>query len=211
MNVFVEKLLERPTSHKLLLWLGSLGIIFLLFWQYSYSSLMQRADELGKDIESLNSQILTEQRTVRNLSKFRKEVESLESLKGIALKQLPYKKDIPNLLNSITSLAKDSGLEVVRFAPDKEVVRDFYAEVPVQLEFKGNFIQLMSFFDDVSKLSRIVSVGSIQMGNPKGYQEQIQVAIDGSCRLTTYRHLEENEKVQVEEKASEQQKRRKTK
>ena len=195
MNAFVERILERPTSHKVGIWVVTLGLPVFLVWQYLYSPLLDKQDELQKEIESTASQISTEERVVRNLPKFRDEVKRLEGLKKLALDQLPFKREIPNLLNSVTTLAKESGLEVLRFAPDKEIIKDFYAEIPVAVEFKGTFNQVMTFFDEVSRLSRIISVGNISLGDPRGYQEKTQVAIDGSCKVTAYRHLEESEMI----------------
>ena len=201
MSVILEKFMERPTSHKVIFWLGSLGLLIFIFWQYFYSPLIQKTDELEKEIESISSQISNEERIVKSLPKFRDEVKQLEKLKELALNQLPYKREIPNLLNSVTTLAKESGLEVLRFAPEKDAIRNFYAEVPVAVEFKGSFNQVMVFFDEVSRLSRIVSVGDIVLGSPRGYQENAQVAIDGTCKVTTYRHLEENEMIKEDEES----------
>lgn len=199
MSVIIERFLERPTSHKVIFWIGSFAIIGFIFWQYSYGPQSKKAMELEKEIEATNSQIQIEQRTVRNLAKFREEVKALESLRETALAQLPYKREIANLLNSITSLTKDSGLEVFTFAPGKDAIKDFYAEVPVDLRFRGTFSKIMTFFDEVSRLSRIVSVSNINLSNPKGFQEDAQISVDGSCQVITYRHLEEDERIKEDE------------
>ena len=191
----IESLLERPKGQKIAFWLVSLGILIFVFYQYLFSPINERKEALQKDQDSLRTQIATEERTIRNLPKFRAEVKALESLRETALSQLPYKNEIDGLLESITTLARESGLEVLRFAPGEEQVKDFYAEVPVQLDFDGTFSQLMTFFDELSRLSRIVSVSSITVKDPHGYQEEVQVGVTGSCRLIAYRHLEESERI----------------
>ena len=201
---FVERFLERPKGQKIAFWVGSLAVILFVYWQYVYSPVVEQKDKLEKDQDSFKSQIATEQRTIRNLPKFRAEVKALESLRQIALNQLPYRNEMDGLLESVTTLARESGLNVLRFAPGDEQLREFYAEVPIQLDFEGNFQQLMTFFDELSRLTRIVSVSSINIKNPKGYQEELQVEVEGSCKLIAYRHLDENERapsIQKEEQS----------
>ena len=67
------------------------------------------------------------------------------------------------LLTDVTSLGKNAGLEFKAFRPQDEVRRDFYAEVPIAVVFEGRFHDIARFFDLVSKLPRIVNMGSIQM------------------------------------------------
>ncbi|NMC64131.1 MAG: type 4a pilus biogenesis protein PilO [SAR324 cluster bacterium] len=210
-SAFIERFLERPKSHKVLFWIASLAFLIFVFWQYLYSPVSEKKAKLEGDKESLNKQISAERLVVRNLPKFREEVKALESLREMALNQLPYKRDMDGLLSSVTSLAKDSGLEVIRFAPGNEEIRDIYAERPIQLDFTGSFQQLMTFFDELSRLSRIISVTGINLKNPKGYQEEVQVGIDGSCKLLIYRQLEEDERIDTGSKEEDKFKRGKGK
>ncbi len=193
----IERFLERPRGQKAAFWALSIGLIVFLFWQYAFGPVNEKRETLTRDRDSLKTQISSEERILRNLPRVRKEIAALESLRQVALNQLPKKNEMGNLLSSVTGLAKDSGLEVVRFDPGDEQVREYYVEVPVQIEFLGSFQQMMTFFDELSRLARIVSISSIGVQNPRGFQEQAQVSVEGSCRLITYRHLEESEMITV--------------
>ena len=57
----------------------------------------------------------------------------------LALRQLPDSKELPVLLTDVTSLGKNAGLEFKAFRPRPEIQRDFYAEVPIEIEFTGRF------------------------------------------------------------------------
>lgn len=206
-NAFIERILERPRSQRIGLWIGSLALIVFLFWHFLYGPLNERGKELEKDVETLRGQVMNEERIVRNLPKFRDEVKALEALRQLALNQLPYKKEMDDLLTSVTSIARESGLEVIRFAPGEEQLKELYAEVPIDITFEGTFTQMMTFFDEISRLSRIVSVSNLNLSDPRGYQEEAEVSVQGTCRLTTYRHLEENESVTAQKKNSTESKR----
>ena len=60
----------------------------------------------------------------------------LESKLKVALRQLPDSKELPVLLTDINSLGKNAGLEIKRLpAAAGGRKRDFYAEVPIEVEF----------------------------------------------------------------------------
>src|SRR5690606_2136412 len=100
---------------------------------------------------------------VSNLAAFEQELADLEQQLKTALRQLPDSKELPVLLTDITSLGKDAGLEFRLFKPKEEVPRDFYAEVPIEIEFSGTYHDIARFFDKVSKLPRIVNVSRMNM------------------------------------------------
>lgn len=198
MSAFLDKVLERPKSQLIGIWIGSLAVITFVFWQYFYSVKSRELVETEDKRDSLNTQISQEQRLASSLPKFRKEVKALRGKKEFALKQLPERREIPGLLDSIATLAKTSGLEVKRFAPKTDVIMDFYAAVPVQVEMRGTYHQIATFFDELSGLSRIVNVNDIKLTNPQGVEEDANVQVDSSCTITTFRYLEENERVQID-------------
>jgi type IV pilus assembly protein PilO len=70
-------------------------------------------------------------------------------------------------------------------------VHEFYAEVPVQMVMDGGFHEFGIFFDRVSKMSRIVSVTDIRMGDPRDVGPEVDLNTSG--RIVTFRFLTEEE------------------
>jgi type IV pilus assembly protein PilO len=125
-----------------------------------------------------------------NLPAFERELENLEAELKVALRQLPDSKEIPGLLTDISTLAKNAGLDIKRFKPNAEVARGFYAEVPLDIEFTGTFHQVVTFFDLVAKLPRIVNVGELNMQIEDERTEETILRVGG--RATTFRFIEQN-------------------
>ncbi len=198
MHQAIEDFLERPTSHKAAFWVGSILVICVLFWQYVYSASSTELDELTTKAEDLEVKIADERRRAANLEKLKLKVKDLDIKLKIALQELPDKKEIPGLLTSISSLARDAGLEIPLFKPFPEAYKDFYAEVPVAIAVTGTFHQVASFFDEVGHLPRIVNINQIVVREPKVGQDQVMVTAD--CVATTFRYLEENERAQQSKK-----------
>ncbi|MCB0310797.1 MAG: type 4a pilus biogenesis protein PilO, partial [Bdellovibrionales bacterium] len=168
----------------------------------------QEVSRLTEKVDGLNAQVSHEQRLANNLSKFRREIKSLEGKLEVALKQLPEKKEIPGLLESVATLAKDSGLEVTRFAPRPELQRDFYAAVPVDIDLRGTFHQVATFFDEIAGMSRIVNVNNVVLKDPQGVEGEAHVKVEVGCVVTTFRYIEPSERVAQIERQSDKKKRK---
>lgn len=208
MNPIIQGILDRPLSHRIGIWAGSILFICFVFWQYFYGPKVTEHEDLRGKIETLNSQIGHEQRLARNLGKFKKEVKELEEKLKVALQELPDEKEIPDLLNNMSSLARDAGLEVSLFRPNPEVFREFYAEVPVSVSVEGTFHQVATFFDEVGRLPRIVNINQISMKEPKLPDGDDQMRIKTDCTATTFRYLDEEERIKTPQ-AEDKKKRRK--
>lgn len=209
MAALIDRFMERPKSQRILFWVGSLSIISFLFWQYSYSPLAEQRNELNDKVEKLQASVLKEQRLVENLPKVREAVKDLEGKLTVALKELPNKAEIPGLLSSISSLAKEAGLDLSLFKLRPENFRDFYAEVPVSIEVEGTFHQVATFFDEVSRLPRIVNISEISVKDPLVKQGEARARTKTACVATTFRYLEESERIKKEDQTAEKGRRRK--
>jgi type IV pilus assembly protein PilO len=193
MHPAIENFLEKPIGYKIGAWVVSLLVVSFIFWTWVYKDKLTQLSELEEKQSKLTTEISHERRLAQNLSKFREEVKALDIKLKFALQELPDKKEIPDLLNSISNLAREAGLDVSLFRPMPEVFKDFYAEVPVSVSIEGTFHQIVTFFDEVGRLSRIVNINQIGFRDPIVSEDRVQVKAD--CVATTFRYLEESERI----------------
>ena len=73
----------------------------------------------------------------------------MKNKRQVALKQLPNKKEIDKLLQDISYHAIESGLVVLLFKPQKEIKKNFYAEIPVDIKLSGTYHDQAIFFDKI--------------------------------------------------------------
>jgi len=133
---------------------------------------------------------LNEVRSVAaNMGAFEEEIALLERRLTLALRQLPDSKELPVLLTDVTSLGKNAGLEFKAFRPRPEIPRDFYAEVPIEIEFTGKFHEIAEFFDRVAKLPRIVNVSELEM--TIGAEDSLDTHLKVKGKATTFRFVED--------------------
>ena len=131
------------------------------------------------------------------LPKARQTVEELKAGRRKAVAQLPDTKEIPGLLSSISGVGRQSGLEIFQFRQLPSVVKDFYAEVPVQVTVRGGYFQLAEFFKRVGEMTRIVNVRNIAIKAPSNVATD-PVQVETSCATTTFRFLTEEERAAIE-------------
>ncbi len=184
---------KLPTSKKILL---LVVIVCVILGLYGYAFFMPQQDELSALKNELNNLVrqLNESKTVaKELEKFKKQVAQLnEELKN-ALTQLPNEKEIPEILRNISSLGKESKLDFTLFRPKPEEPQQFYAKVPIELVFLGNYHNTGVFFDRVSKLPRIINVVNFNMVRAKDKEKgkaEGELLVRTSCLINTYRFIE---------------------
>ena len=192
MSEFLDKLEARPTSHKVFGWFISLALLSAVFWFNFYKGKSTELNELQERENRQQDSILALRKKARMLPELRKEIAGLDSKLEEVLIQLPERKKKKNLLASIDSLAKDTGLEVIKFNPQPEIIRDFYAEVPTYIEVEGTFHELATFFDEVGKLARIVNIDRVTIDI--NTETKTEVFVRSSCYVTSYRFLDESER-----------------
>jgi type IV pilus assembly protein PilO len=199
-NELLDNLLERPGKQKLGILIVAIILIGALYYSFLYSP---RADEVAKLADSVeiarNEKMVKTQKSA-NLARLRKELQQLDIALKRALAQLPEKGEIPDLLSNISAKAQQAGLDIVLFRPRAENFQDFYAEVPVDITVKGNFHNTVSFFDEVSRLDRLVNINNIGFKNPTVNGERVM--LETTSVATAFRFLNDAERKKVaEEKA----------
>jgi len=188
MNPRLEKVLSLPRYQRVLMLCGVLVLIVVGFLYLMYLPEQEELSKFQKKNQTLEAKLREDQRIANNLPKFKAEYEKMKLQLDEALKELPNEKEIPTLLSSIASLAKDNGLDVLRFKPGKETTKGFYAEVPVELKLTGSYHQVGKFFYDVGNLSRIVNIGNVTL-SPKGSDDGMKLNVD--CLATTFRFVDQ--------------------
>jgi type IV pilus assembly protein PilO len=188
MDPRLESFLKLPAYQRGALLLVLIAAMAGLFFYFLYLPFQEEYANLERKSQSLESKLQEDQRIADNLPKFKAEYEKMQHLLGEALRELPNEKEIPNLLTSITALARESGLDVVRFKPIKEKAKGFYAEVPVELKLVGSYHEVAMFSDELSNLPRIVNLSNLSLGGPKTDGHRTLLSIN--CLATTFRFIE---------------------
>ena len=200
MNQLLTQILRLPRQQKIGVLAGLIIFLVVIGYFYIYLPGDDRVSKLAEEITGIRNDRDKKKALSANLPKLKKELQEWDAkLKG-AVAQLPDRKEIPDLLSSLSIKAREAGLEILLFRPRAENFQEFYAEIPVDIVVRGGFFNAVTFFDEVGKLNRLVNIDNIDLKNPKVGSDQ--VALEISTLATTYRFLDEAERKKVaEEKA----------
>jgi type IV pilus assembly protein PilO len=188
------KLSKLSNAHKLLITAAILGALWGCFVWFLYMPQTEKITKLRGDLDAAKTKLARLKNVEKNLRAFKKKYKDTERKFKQALKLLPDKHEIPALLSSISNLGAQSGLEFLLFQPQKEVNRNFYAEIPLKIEVTGPYHNVATFFDKVSRLSRIVNIGNVKMTEAKAAKTKSDtVILKTGCTATTYKFIEAKE------------------
>jgi type IV pilus assembly protein PilO len=163
----IDKIARLPSKYRLAIVIALPLLLMGGYYQLMYTGAAETVKQLEGQQQSKQRKLNEVRSVAANLDQFEEEIDGLQAELTIALRQLPDSKELPGLLTDVTTLGKKSGLEFKAFRPGSEINRGFYAEVPIEIEFTGNYHEVGMFFDRVSKLDRIVNIGDIRMGVAK--------------------------------------------
>ncbi len=188
-----EKLFEKAAkikrTHRILIFLGTIIVFGGAFYALDYMPKSEEIANVKDSVERLEQQLRTVKIRARSLQKFRDEHAKVQAKFKEALKLLPDKREIPNLLKSISQQGLDAKLEFRLFSPQPEKPKDFYMEIPVSMEVRGEYRNVLDFFDRVGRMDRIVNILNISMKPDKPLSTQLLTR----CMAITYRFKSEED------------------
>jgi len=204
MAITVNSVLELPSSKKILILIGILGLITGIYLYLFFIPIQDDMKVLKTELDKLMKELNEGKMITRDLDKFKGQVEKLNAELTSALTQLPNEKEIPEILKSISRLGKESNLEFTLFKPKPEEPQQFYARVPIDLVVVGSYHNTGLFFDKIGKLPRIINVVDFNMTRAKEVKgRETDIVIKTSCLITTYRFIErKSEEKKSEEKTT---------
>jgi type IV pilus assembly protein PilO len=129
------------------------------------------------------------------LAEMDRQVASLQQQLEIEKKIVPDEKEVDGFIKMLDAEALKAGVELRRYTAQQGSSKEFYTEVPFEVELDGPYYSMLSFFDHVAKLERIVNVSNLLVANVKKPQEakakhQYQYApnesVVATCVATTF-------------------------
>lgn len=195
MNELFERLAALPRQKKIAVLAGAILLLLTVDYLYLFSTLATEIGELEQKVDAAKTDRDRKKALVANLPQLRALKVELEGRYKEAIAQLPDQKEIPDLLMNISNKARESGLDILSFRPKVENPQEFYAEIPVDVTVRGGFHSLVSFFDEVGRLNRLVNINNIEMKNAKPNDDQ--AIVDTTALVTTFRFLTDAERAKI--------------
>lgn len=145
---------------------------------------------LESDLTGLQAKIQEGRAAQQQLPRFREEVRQLELELDKLLRILPARRNTPELMRRVRTLAEQGDFNLLRFTPGAFVEQDFYSEWPIAINLEGTYHNLAQFFERVSRFSRIINIEDLQVASLTAESDH---TISASFRAKTFVYKEEDE------------------
>jgi Tfp pilus assembly protein PilO len=143
----------------------------LLFLAGSWRMLQPLRDDIERQeglLKGLQTKIQEGRAARQELPKFREEVRQLELELDKLLRILPARRNTPDLMRRIRSLAEQGDFSLKRFNPGTLAEKEFYSEWPISVNVEASYHNLALFFDRISRFSRVINIENLEIASMTG-------------------------------------------
>lgn len=133
-------------------------VLLLLGYQFHLKDLQVSLERVESQEVTLRKEYQEKSYRAANLEAYKEQLAEIEQRFSGLLKQLPKDSEVPGLLEDITQMGLNSGLEFESITLQPELAQQFYVELPINIVVRGSYHDLATFVSSVAGLPRIVTL-----------------------------------------------------
>lgn len=165
-------------------------LIVLAGWWFLWADQIEALEGKQQAELKLRDEFVTKKKQAVNLDLYVQQLNEIDRSFGTLLKQLPNKSEVEALLVEINQAGMGRGLQFDLFKPGAEQIKDFYAELPINVRLTGTYHDFGAFAGDIGKLSRIVTLNNLSIS---ANQQSKDGTLVMDAITKTFRYLDEEE------------------
>ena len=178
---------QWPLLPRVLCGVGVLLAVLALGWYFYWDGQLEELGLGEQEEQRLREAYKSKVQQAVNLDALRKQKEQVGEYVATLEKQLPSKAEMDALLSDINQAGLGRGLQFELFKPGQVVVKEYYAELPIDIKITGNYHDVGAFTSDVANLPRIVTLNNLNLvANKDG-------ALTMEAVAKTFRYLDREE------------------
>jgi type IV pilus assembly protein PilO len=129
------------------------------------------------------------------LKQIEQQLAELKQQLEIEARIVPNEKQLDGFITMLDGEAQKAGVELRRYTAKPVAQKEYYTEVPFDIELDGPYYSMLNFFDRVGKLERIVNVSGLLVSTTKSptdakakhtYQYAPNESVVATCTATTF-------------------------
>jgi type IV pilus assembly protein PilO len=176
-----------PLAPRLLCAAGVMAAVLGLGYFFYWSGQFEEQDALAAQEQTLRNDYRAKMAQAINLDALEAQQQQVNRYVERLEKQLPSKAEMAALLSDINQAGLGRGLQFELFKPGQVVVKDYYAELPIDIKVTGHYHDIGEFAADMARMPRIVTLNNLALTAGK----------DGTLSLDaiakTFRYLDQDE------------------
>jgi type IV pilus assembly protein PilO len=176
-----------PLAPRLLCAAGVMAAVVVLGYFAYWSGQFEEQETLARQEQTLRDAYKSKMAQAINLEVLEAQQQQVNRYVERLEKQLPSKAEMAALLSDINQAGLGRGLQFELFKPGQVVVKDYYAELPIDIKVTGNYHDIGAFAADMAKMPRIVTLNNLSLTAGKDGV----LSLDAVAK--TFRYLDQDE------------------
>jgi type IV pilus assembly protein PilO len=188
-------------SYKELPYVAQIGLVALVILLLAAGAYMFALEPLAKANQADALTLKSKQAEIAQLTPYKAKLaelsaqtETLRVQMEAQRKIVPEEKEVPAFITLVVHESVAAGVEVRRYTPKDTTAKEYYVEIPLEIDVDGPYYSVLNFYDRLQKSERIVNVGRLTMSALKGgkvpvkksYKWSSNETVSASCLLTTF-------------------------
>lgn len=161
----VDNLGSWPLPVKVIAWALTFLVLTVAGYFYDISEMRDQLSQVEAKELGLKKEFEDKAFKAANLDALRKQMAEMEQSFGALVSQLPTDTEVPGLLEDITNKGVESGLEIKSIKLQPEQTKEFYVELPINIEVTGTYHDFGTFVSGIAALPRIVTLHDFKIGS----------------------------------------------
>jgi type IV pilus assembly protein PilO len=176
-----------PLAPRVLCAVGVTALVVGLGYFFYWNGQFEEQEQLAQKEVTLRNEYRVKMAQAINLEELEAQQVQVNRYVLRLEKQLPGKAEMAALLSDINQAGTGRGLQFELFKPRQVEVKDYYAELPIDIKVSGNYHDIGDFAADMARMPRIVTLNNLKVDTQK----------DGTLMLEavakTFRYLDQDE------------------
>lgn len=148
-------------------------------------------EEISGSVEALGTEVNQLRDYRRRYAQFRTEMEALEKQLETLRAIVPEEKEVDEFIRILQGAAAASNVAIRRLTAQPLTTRDYYHEVPFEVEFDGPYYAVLEFFARLGRISRIINVSDLDfkgLAEARGRKYPVRpgTSVTGTLVATTF-------------------------
>ena len=159
------------------------------YFTYVYGPKVEKVEKVESELKKVEQSVTTARVVVQaadtlllqqELAKRQRELTTVEKL-------LPSKENLAELLEGVSRLGRQAGVDFALFEPQAPIQHEIYQERPYKVTLRGGFHQTARFLAEVAGMAQIVKPMSLSMiRDPSGSAAESKETLTAELTLSTY-------------------------
>ncbi len=138
-------------------------VVVILYYRFVGVPLSKKLADTREEYQRVSTELRKTEVVAAKLDEVQRRYDLLMRRWERAKVMLPKKKEIPSLLEGITTAGMKSRVKFDLFEPQSTLPRGVYSEVLVNVGVTGSFHDVASFLCAIGNLPRVVNISDLKM------------------------------------------------